>query len=282
VQIGVARRNHPGGTLCNAESLLGIFSYQEELTISKIEDMRVGISVSELPRTFQDAIIVARRLGLRYLWIDSLCIIQDSPGDVDWAHESSLMNDVYGNSLCNISATWSGNSDDGCFVERDLSMVLPCKLTTQFTDTANPPRLLFDANVWEDKITKAPLNHRGWVLQERMCTPRILHFGKDQIFWECTKKVAAEVHPIFSRGMKPLEKSPLKTEDFGDLIQMTPKWSFGNIPQSLLGDTWHSIVVSYMQCQLTKPEDKLVALSGIAQIFKKTVRTDYLAGLWLN
>jgi hypothetical protein len=134
----------------------------------------------------------------------------------------------------------------------------------------------------EDKITKAPLNHRGWVLQERMCAPRILHFGKDQIFWECTKKVAAEVHPIFSRGMKPLEKSPLKTEDFGDLIQMTPKWSFGNIPQSLLGDTWHSIVVSYMQCQLTKPEDKLVALSGIAKIFKKTVRTDYLAGLWLN
>lgn len=78
---------------------------KKKLIISKIEDMRAGVSVSELPRTFQDAIVVARKLGLRYLWIDSLCIIQDSPGDVDWAHESSLMNDVYGNSSCNISAT---------------------------------------------------------------------------------------------------------------------------------------------------------------------------------
>ena len=75
-----------------------------------------AISVSALPKTFLDAIAFTRVLGIRYLWIDSLCIIQDS--QEDWVTESALMPSVYGNSFCNIAASGAFNSAEGCFLSR--------------------------------------------------------------------------------------------------------------------------------------------------------------------
>jgi hypothetical protein len=144
------------------------------------------------------------------------------------------MKDVYANFACNISATWSSKSAHGCFVERDPSIVLPYKFTTRFHGTPNIPFLLVHVDSWENNITNAPLNRRGWVLQERMYAPRVLHFGSDHIFWECTERVAAEITPMLDKESKQFIKSPLKTEEFRSLFWKTPEWSSGNISRSVI------------------------------------------------
>ena len=95
-------------------------------TSQTLPDFVKGIRLSTMPATFRDAISITRRLGYRYLWIDSLCIIQDS--DEDWKHESAVMGQIYGHSDCTIAATGSADSNGGCFVTRNPLELQPCKI----------------------------------------------------------------------------------------------------------------------------------------------------------
>jgi len=96
------------------------FSTFLRLLESNIESMMTGIQWSELPLVFQEAITITRSLGIRYIWVDSLCIVQDSIKD--WTREAGNMTNVYRNSFCNIAATSSEGDDRCCFWERDLSI----------------------------------------------------------------------------------------------------------------------------------------------------------------
>jgi hypothetical protein len=87
------------------------------LLSSTINDFRRGSPIDSLPRTFRDAITVTRHFSVRYLKVDSLCIIQDSPDD--WARESVRMHEVYPTSSCNIAASASDSPDGG-------ALSLPC------------------------------------------------------------------------------------------------------------------------------------------------------------
>jgi hypothetical protein len=164
------------------------------LTASTLESMESGLEMSCLPTTFRDAILVARALKIRYLWTDSLCILQDS--FQDWSRESSMMGLVYANSCCNIAATWGSNSNDGLFVERDPHIVEHCVIPN-LLDTYSVPHVLFDPLIVTRQIEDAPLNSQGWVLQERLISPRVLHFGAEQVFWDCQSCVASEAFQSF-------------------------------------------------------------------------------------
>lgn len=83
------------------------------LKLANFESMKTGLALKQLPRAYRHAVYVARKLGNFYLWIDSLCIIQDSPED--WQREPVSMHRVYGNSLYNIAATASADGSKGCF-----------------------------------------------------------------------------------------------------------------------------------------------------------------------
>jgi hypothetical protein len=93
------------------------------LVSSNIHHLMDKIVVSELPITFQHAIAITKRLGIRYIWIDSLCIIQDS--EDDWRRESSTMNQVYQFGYCNIAAAAAANSSEGCFFKRSSIAIEP-------------------------------------------------------------------------------------------------------------------------------------------------------------
>jgi hypothetical protein len=164
------------------------------LTASTLESMESGLEMSCLPTTFRDAILVARALKIRYLWTDSLCILQDS--FQDWSRESSMMGLVYANSCCNIAATWGSNSNDGLFVERDPHIVEHCVIPN-LLDKYSVPHVLFDPLIVTRQIEDAPLNSQGWVLQERLISPRVLHFGAEQVFWDCQSCVASEAFQSF-------------------------------------------------------------------------------------
>ncbi|KAF2729243.1 HET-domain-containing protein, partial [Polyplosphaeria fusca] len=129
-------------------------------------DLERGIDAANLPKTFQDAIHVTRCLGIQYLWIDSLCILQDS--EADWAIESGRMDQIYARATCTIAATASSSGDGGLFFERNPEPLLP---------------------------RKAPLNSRAWVSQERQLSRRTMHFSNRQLFWECHENTTCETYP---------------------------------------------------------------------------------------
>jgi hypothetical protein len=177
-----------------------------QLLTGNLQAMEKAIDIASLPKTFQDAIRVTRDLRIRYLWIDSLCIIQD---DVkDWFKESSTMGDIYSNSYCTISATGAMDGSEGLFLDRE-QLVLGSFLCVKADWTGQGPRKYYeregtlsklpqgkkDTELWSREVDSATLNSRGWVLQERFLSQRNLMFGRNCLFWECAGKRASETFP---------------------------------------------------------------------------------------
>jgi hypothetical protein len=149
-----------------------------------------SIPWNALAKNFQDAITITRRLGLSYLWIDSLCIIQDSIDD--WAFESAIMGSIYRYAYVTIASTGSADSSGGCFHTRNPLGLHPCTIaTSQAQQLVVTP--ISDPEVF-DEIEESPLNQRAWVFQERLLSPRILHFGENLLFWECNAVTASEIN----------------------------------------------------------------------------------------
>lgn len=143
-------------------------------------------SINDLPKTFQDAILVTRELGQQYLWIDSLCILQDDDKK-DWEHEVKRMEDVFSSAYCVISASSARSSHEG-FLQRDIS----CRYV-QITDASG--RQIYvcaEMDDFENDVNKSLLNTRGWVLQERALSRRTVHFTTKHTYWECGEGVFCE------------------------------------------------------------------------------------------
>lgn len=255
-----------------------------KLTTGSVEQLSMGIYLSSLPQTFQDAAKIAKRLGVQYLWIDSLCIFQDSVED--WQRESSMMGDVYKGALCNIAATASADSSGGCFRKREPRLLEPCTITTGYTNHSNNEYHIRENDYLRNILhCRQPLFHRGWVVQERVLPPRVLHFGETQVFWECRTEDACETYPS---GLLPTTYNTsdcLKRQNW-----LTSTTNAHTQPgtqnfQILCEDVysfWWKIIVAYSQCNLTREEDKLVAISGLAKEVYTAFEghNEYLAGLW--
>lgn len=160
------------------------------LKSSNIDSFKQRIPLESLSSTFLDAIKVTRALGVRYLWIDSLCIIQDSL--VDWQAESAEIGNIYRNYVCNIAATGSSENGNSLFRERNTHWVTPSKVRIQYEGHDK----IYSASLrdlWGKWISRSMLNRRGWVLQERLLSPRTLYFAS-QLFWECRMLQACETY----------------------------------------------------------------------------------------
>lgn len=162
---------------------------------------RDSIAWSSLPQTFQDAIHFVRKLGLRYLWIDSLCIIQDDPED--WRQESAKMSSIYQDSYITIAATKSANADGGCYsdatpfdIDHELTMTFQGRTPAQVYVREKVAH--FDVFKVDNSRSLFPLLSRGWAFQERLLAPRVLHFCKKELVWECQEFSSCEC-----RGFKP-------------------------------------------------------------------------------
>jgi hypothetical protein len=144
-----------------------------------------GFSRSELPKTFRDAVRVTRELGIEYLWIDSLCIIQWDADD--WKREASRMEDVFASAYCTIAATSAVDSNAG-FLARSRSTEY-----VRVEDAAgNQICVCTHMDDFENDVEQAGLNKRAWVMQERVLAKRTIHFSANQTYWECGKGVHCE------------------------------------------------------------------------------------------
>ena len=283
---------------------------------------RDGIELRELPKTFRDAILFASRLDkVGFIWIDSMCIIQPTENyssrskgsDSDWLEQSRQMDQIYRGSFLNISATAATNGDQGLFFSRRPEYLWEDEINVNYTGTnlfgsERPGSMekdqlirctIIDLSFWNELVEEAPVNCRGWVLQERLMAPRVLHFCRDQIAWECAEFEDAEGHPEMNLTTRAKQGTMVDEGRFKDLTAKAGKELRRNRLQGLpdpdegmsdlyIYELWKHVVEVYSKTQLTVSRDKLIALSGIARrfctdkkLFTKKPNT-YVAGLWRN
>ncbi|KAI1868465.1 uncharacterized protein JN550_006381 [Neoarthrinium moseri] len=156
------------------------------LTGATEQSFRQGLPLSQFPPTFRDAIVATKALGFRYIWIDALCIIQDSPHD--WEVEASRMREVYRGAVVTIAAACASRTGEGIFRGRPQAAYPRCWLEWRNGDQSTPKVFLRPGTeLWDQKMRQSVLNTRGWVLQETLLAPRTLWFGHQQISFECPK-----------------------------------------------------------------------------------------------
>jgi hypothetical protein len=169
-------------------------------TKSTLNARKAGIAWSSLPRTFQDAALITRRLGFRYVWIDSLCIIQDD--ESDWQREGSQMASIYGASSLNIVASTAESSLNGFLRKRknfnfEMNSGNGKTIYIQVRRAIPHNGYCFDVSLDNmfpsyDGGRDYPLYTRAWCFQERILAPRVLHFLPDELVFECMTKCFCE------------------------------------------------------------------------------------------
>lgn len=260
----------------------------KRLLTADMKSMIENIEIRDLPKTFRDAIAITRKLGVRFLWIDSLCIVQDSVED--WQTEALTMQDVYRYAQLNIAATGSTDGNGGCFVTRDPLLVQSLHVNASWKGDSGS-YCISNSAFWRHGVNRAPLNTRAWVLQERVLAPRTLHFGADQVYWECNEKNACETFPdgvpasMIDETDTPRIQAAEDASADGDGARLrcfSEEW-FGLLrpdPAMKYYDMWSNTVTAYTRCHLTYGTDKLIALSGVVKQFQDLLQDEYLAGIW--
>ncbi|KAG4428022.1 hypothetical protein IFR05_016494 [Cadophora sp. M221] len=254
------------------------------------------MELSTLPRTFQDAILIARNLKVRYLWIDSLCIVQDDTQD--WVIESAKMMDYYLKAHITISALGASDSQEGILGDRiiDSQILLSAEKQLYIRSKREQLRTMF---------LDEPLNTRAWTLQERLISTRIIHFGTHEMIWECNSCSAREsgatdfqpgsladvaIPPIsgnFGRDPKFSDDPSLtalqiaKTPEPYTVMDLNFKRLILEASNRRIDkvEVWEHLVTDYLTRHITKNTDRLPAISGLARMLFEGSKFTYLAGL---
>lgn len=270
-----------GGRYMTLSHCWGTEQQPLRLLKTNMHELKKDIALHTLPKTFQDAILVAKKLHMGYLWIDSLCIIQDDKDD--WRRESAMMHEVYANGFCNIAATAAENGSKGLFFQQDVRVLQPCLPHIPWLTKPGTVYELLDGDFWDYSVSFTPLNRRAWVCQERLLSLRNVHFGREQVLWECRELKAAEKFP---RGLpaNTFSKNNLNFKQLDPMIQGPPIYDkIDPEPQDKrfwVYNKWQFVINSYSRGRLTKPEDKFTAISGIAERFRAILQDEYVVGMW--
>lgn len=278
-------------------------------TASLFQLQEQPVCVTEVSATFKQAIEVSWHLGFRYLWIDSLCIIQDSLED--WHNEASKMMDVYSNSQCTLAATASADGCEGLSRPRDVRCIQP-----YIKIPASDGFLVYgcvNTNAFKREILHSPLNSRAWVLQERLLSPRILHFSDLQVWWTCNETILSESYAshtdvvqhasselrhstnkgsgdmfVYDTSRRPpdmlLEVNGI-SDNFRWMEVMNPsstnrpghggfsRWLGPDqeflAPSTSLFEVWDEFVFRYTRTSLTYTADKAIAIGGVARAIQR-------------
>ena len=224
------------------------------------------IPSDQLPKTFQDAIEIAKALGLEYIWIDSLCIVQDD--DDDWRKEAALMSSVYGGSHVNIAASSATSAHQGCYKRTDR-LVDGLQVEIHIQGERRELKVIQFEEVWlyDTTVWRSHLAGRAWAFQEKILSPRTIHSGDCGMFWECAGKVASEMLPC---GLNPIS------------LQESPIRQYQELQRDSYLAWWANAIDRYSNAKLTYGRDKLVAISGIARQIHDRFGDTYIAGLWHN
>ena len=246
--------------------------------LANLEEHKKALNVSSLPLTFQDAILTTRNLGFRYVWIDALCIIQDS--NEDKSKEIGKMGDVYSDSTLTIAVVGATAVAEGFLktkVRQSVDLPYRCPDGTLGSVRVSPQK---ESDLWDESLYT-----RAWCLQENLLSPRLLLYTDTEVIWQCQTspmKRPKTTHVSYVRENPNLGKSPFSRLPANVL---KPATELEEEAQKPLSDAeryriWASLVQNYTKRNLTVASDRLPALSGIAQKFEVAWKDKYLAGIW--
>jgi len=241
---------------------------QSETTKENVNERSRELLTSDFPKTLQDAIQVTRGLGLKYIWIDQICIVQDD--EEEWAKEAALMADIYADAYIVLSATATEDSKSGFLQKRpeplDISYAQhgygDRKVRARRVDNHSCDR--------DDQKTSYTLFQRGWCMQERFLARRIIHFLPDEFLFECEHGRRCEC------GAANTERPNSDRLGFKAFKSLQAALI---MPENFTSE-WMKIVGDYSQTELTYGQDSLPALSGIAACMEHLSPGKYIAGLW--
>ncbi|KAH9887716.1 heterokaryon incompatibility protein-domain-containing protein [Cubamyces lactineus] len=250
-------------------------------TKANLSSYMVGINPSDLPQTIRDAIYVAHKLGVGFLWTGSLCIVQDSPQDKH--RELALMCDVYRHAYLTIDAASAAKASDGFL--QDRPPLEPPMLILPFICPGGPPNAVAEVgkiHIPGSKYNASPsldrlsltTRQRAWCLQEKLLSTRSLVFTQETVRLACqtmTQNIGGAWHndvdevprlpdSVFHPGRRPIERY---SDEWMDVRRR-----------------WHAVVRDYASRELSYPSDKLVACAGLVEMFAAALGSVYVAGLW--
>ncbi|KAF2005842.1 HET-domain-containing protein [Amniculicola lignicola CBS 123094] len=247
-------------------------------TTYNFEGQERVLEIGDLGATIQDAVLVAKILEVPYLWIDSICIVQDDPRDIE--RELAHMPLIYKNSVITICASTTASWRDGFLHPWQTGgrrFKTPFRLHYTLVDQAhrskNKPPTEGTAILYGGTADNYnyPLFTRAWALQEYILSPRVLMFGANNLRWECTETVP-RLFPPGTPGPGLDEENISKCR-----IQLT-----ANKVREMHNFTkiWYDIVEHYSERHISFADDKLVALAGLAEEVANRAGWEYAAGLW--
>ncbi|KAF7558234.1 hypothetical protein G7Z17_g193 [Cylindrodendrum hubeiense] len=282
-------------------------------TTSNIDSWKNNIPYNALPPTFQDAVSITRRLGIRYVWIDSLCIVQDDKKD--WEIEAAKMASIYDEADLVLAATGSIDGDGGCLFPRNPHITLSGTFPTgepfqiygreisehgMFGWSASPE---LAKRAWnpisgvqggEEELAQYPLLSRAWCFQERLLATRILHFTKTEAVFDCLTCMECECGALTKHPDDPLVPPRRIIKTGHKYVEGTSSMSH-TAPLSLIEpvstskeqkeftqhhELWRDLMVQYSQKRITRKSDGLPAVAGLATKWSNQLTGQYLAGIW--
>jgi len=169
----------------------GVSQKTTKETVGKFEQ---SIPFEDLPRTFREAVIITRKLNVRYLWIDSLCIIQDD--SADWEREAAKMADIFRSAHITLAASSAEGCHDGCFESQPATPASRLYLPNNTDNVCGG--VIYVQDVFQQEtshitvLNQSPMHKRGWILQETLLSRRILHLTKGQFYWQCNSLLESE------------------------------------------------------------------------------------------
>ncbi|KAM0146350.1 hypothetical protein ACHAPG_011182 [Botrytis cinerea] len=232
-----------------------------------------ALPVQLLSMTTQDAIRVTRALSIKYLWVDALCIIQDSTEDK--LKELAVMGEIYSRSVITIGAANGDYADAGLFAKRDPHRQRPCPI---YEIETNGSKTQIFAELPRDDEQGTILDSRGWIFQEEVLSARTLKFCSDGLRWSCVTVCATETTP--NGNSHPSNKLDYRLKTWLHYPEWNPRWVVALDPKRRYFQDWYEAVSSFTARDLTYHTDKLPALAGVATRIHKIRKYDYLAGLW--
>lgn len=249
---------------------------------SNITERMKSLPLVELSKTLQDAVKITAWLGFRYIWIDSICIIQNN--DEDKQQELSVMGGIYAGSYITLAAQSHPGStrDHGMFLRRDLFLEVKGQDAQHGSEFSTFVKPLFP----HGPDNPRSLTGRAWCVQERLLSPRVLHFRKWEVMFECNQAYHCECEEMeFSKlPHEPEEPEKKLKQTLNGVLRPTRPLYNDDSPEpedleAKAWENWHDVVEEYSRASLSYPTDRLPALSGIASRMPQAWGP-YIAGLW--
>lgn len=232
-------------------------------TRATVEAFHQNIPTTELPCTFKEAFELTRQLGIRYIWIDALCIVQDDKSD--WAKEVAHMHSVYASSFLTIQASEAKAPSKGCFAPTcPDSAEIKGRERTLFTTREPSNELEAVVHIVPHVLRTSALNTRGWTLQETVLSHRIVQLTNYELHWRCRSSMLWETGIPYAN-----------TERF-----------HGNVPpfHETRDRTWHSLwstwIENYSEREFSFPDDRLPGIVGLVEAYKRETSDEPCLGLW--